>query len=163
MLTCFLLQNTLRDTMVSADASFSPMLVVGQFLDALFQDHVLPRRCSVKDSMSLPRHLRSITSHFAQPLYSCPTYSQMDFLCLILNLFSGVPEAYQVLRCQPSTTEEELSLFLKRVGHHHSHYLMLGVNRLPFKLQEVRSVGECGGVSAMCVSGPFMPSALVLE
>lgn len=124
--------------MVSADANNPPMLVVGQFLNILFRDHTLPRRCSVKDSLSLPRHLRSVTSHFSQPLYSCPTYSQMDFLRLILNIFSGVPEAYQVLRCQASTTEEELSLFLKRVGQHHSHYLMLDVNKLPFKLQEVR-------------------------
>lgn len=61
----------------------------------------------------------------------------MDFICLILKVFSGIPGAYQVLRCQATTTEEELSLFLERVKQHHTHYLMLDVNKLPFKLQEV--------------------------
>ena len=116
------------------------MLVVGQFLDVLFTNHTLPCRSSSlqQRSLSLPRHHRSASGHapFSQPLYSCPTYSQLDFLRLILNIFSGVPEAYQVLRCHTNTTEEELSLFLKRAEQHHAHYLMLGVNRLPFKLQE---------------------------
>ncbi len=123
----------------SINTSESPMLVVGKFLDGLLLNHTLPRRCSIKEtrSMSLPRH-RSLTSSFAQPLYFCPAYSQADFLCLILNIFFGVPESFQVLRCQATTTEEELSLFLKKVCHHHAHYLVLDVNKLPFKLQEVR-------------------------
>lgn len=119
------------------------MLGVGQFLDVLFTNHTLPCRGSSlqQRSLSLPQHHHHHSSGsghapFSQPLYSCPTYSQLDFLRLILNIFSGVPEAYQVLRCQTSTTEEELSLFLKRAEQHHAHYLMLGVNRLPFKLQE---------------------------
>ena len=121
------------------DVELSPMLVVGQFLSVLLRDHTLPRRCSVSKEqlLSIPRHIRSVSTYFAQPLYFCPTYSQTDFLCLILNLFSGIPESYQVLRCQATTTEEELSLFLKRVEKHHAHYLMLDVNKLSFKQQEV--------------------------
>lgn len=122
----------------------SPMQVVGHFLNLLLQDHALPRRCSTKDLHSLPRHQRGATPYQfqAQPLYYCPSpsYSQLDFLCLILGVFSGLPEAYQVLRCHSNTTEEELSLFLKRVEQRHTHYLMLDVNKLPFKLQEVRRV-----------------------
>ena len=121
------------------DMDKSPMRVVGMFLSVLLQNHTLPRRCSVnKDKiLSLPRHIRNFNTYLAQPLYFCPTYSQTDFLCLILNLFNGIPESYQVLRCQATTTEEELGLFLKRVEQHTAHYLMLDVNRLPFKLQEV--------------------------
>ena len=123
----------------AVDMDKSPMRVVGMFLSVLLQNHALPRRCSVsKDkTLSFPRHIRNFSNYLAQPLYFCPTYSQTDFLCLILNLFNGIPESYQVLRCQATTTEEELGLFLKRVEQHMAHYLMLDVNRLPFKLQEV--------------------------
>ena len=137
----FFLQRVLteRSLLSVVDVETSPMLVVGKFLNVLLRDHALPRRCSVSKEQvqSLPRHMRSISCSFAQPLYFCPTYSQTDFLCLILNLFSGIPESYQVLRCQATTTEEELGLFLKRVEKHRAHYLMLDVNKLPFKLQEV--------------------------
>jgi hypothetical protein len=107
------------------------MQVVGQFLADLFS-HPL-----VKDALSLPHQNYNVSHHFTQPLYSCPNYSQMDFLCLVLNIFTGIPETYQVLRCQVTTTEEQLNLFLKRMEIHHAHYLVLNVNELPFKLQEV--------------------------
>ena len=132
------------------DMDKSPMLIVGMFLSVLLLSHTLPRRCSVnKDkALSLPGHghIRNFSSYLAQPLYFCPTYSQTDFLCLILNLFNGIPESYQVLRCQATTTEEELGLFLKRVERHKDHYLMLDVNRLPFNLQEVHWVQHCSPV-----------------
>lgn len=120
------------------------MSVVGKFLNVLFKDHTLPRRCLFEDSLTSPQYPH-VTSDFAQPLYSCPAHSQLDFLRLILKIFSGIPEAYQVLHCKASTTEEELNKFLKRVENHYSHYLMLDVNRLPFKLQEV------SGNSAICI------------
>lgn len=107
------------------------MQVVGILLEDLFS-HPL-----VKGSLSLPHQNYSISHHFSQPLYSCPNYSQMDFVCLIIKIFSGIPETYQLLRCQKTTAEEELNLFLKRVEIHHAHYLLLNVNELPFKLQEV--------------------------
>lgn len=107
------------------------MQVVGQFLEDLFS-HPL-----VKNNLSLPHQHYNISHHLAQPLYHCPSYSQMDFLCLILKIFTKVPETYQVLRCLETTTEEELNLFLNRVEIHCAHYLILHVNKLPFKLQEV--------------------------
>lgn len=122
-------QRALEDRISSSQAH--PMKVVGQFLEDLFS-HPL-----VKNSLSLPHQNYSVSHHLAQPLYFCPNYSQMNFLCLILKIFSKVPEAYQVLRCQETTTEDELKLFLKRVEIHCSHYLILNVNNLPYKLQEV--------------------------
>lgn len=107
------------------------MQVVGQFLEDLFSHP------SVKNNLSLPYQTYSVSNHFAQPLYSCPNYSQMDFVCLILTVFSGIPESYQILRCHKATTEEELNLFLVRVETHCAHYLILNVNKLQFKLQEV--------------------------
>lgn len=129
----------MQETLNTLTNLTSPMEVVGKFMDMLFKDdHSLPQRCLVKPSLSC--HIRSTTSHSVQLLYSCPTHSQLDLICLILNIFSGIPEAYQVLHCKASTTEEELSRFLQRVEKHRAHYLVLDVNRLPFKLQEVSEV-----------------------
>ena len=98
--------------------------VVGKFLDILFR---------------VPQQQAPVSSHFVQPLYSCqPKFSQVDLLCFIIKIFSGViPKAYQMLHCHASTTEEELDLFLERVKRRHMEYLMFAVNKLPFKLQEV--------------------------
>ncbi len=104
------------------------MLVVGEFLDNLSQKSL------TKEIPGQPQP----QLNFAQPLYSFPSYSQLDLLCLVLRIFSGIPEAYQVLHCRTTTTEEELSLFLKRVEKHHAVYLVLAVNVLQYKLQEVR-------------------------
>ena len=135
-------QWAIRDTTGAIGKPESPMQLVGQFLKSLLQGYTLPQRSFIEPGASLrsfpPKF--NITPHFTQPLYSCPTYSQMDFICLILNICSGIPEAYQVLRCQETTMEEELSLFLKRAEsctRHHSQYFMLDVNKLPYKLQEV--------------------------
>lgn len=108
------------------------MSVAGQFLNTLLSNHTLPHRCHVKTPT-----LSSAITTFSQPLYLCPTYSPMDILCLILTIFEGVPESYEVLRCHIVTTEEELDLFLKRVKKQNAHYLVLNINELPFKLQEV--------------------------
>jgi hypothetical protein len=107
------------------------MPVVGRFMNTLFENHpLLHQRCLAMDST--PYH-----DHFDQPLYSRPAHLQLELICLILNIFDGIPEAYKVLHCNSCTTEEELCRFLKRVEKHHDHYLMLDVNKLPFKLQEV--------------------------
>ena len=107
------------------------MKVVGEFMNVLFKDHILP---SLDSTPELPRY---INSHFVQPLYTCSGFSQLELVCLILNIFSGIPEAYRVLHCKANTTEEELSRFLMRVDKHRGRYLMLDINKLPFKLQEV--------------------------
>jgi len=117
------------------------MLIVGQFLHHLFQNHTLPCLSprSVRETISIARPRSAtktkMTSH--QPLFFCPAYSHATHLCLMLEVFSGIPEPYQLLRCQASTSEEELELFVKRAQNEINHYLVLDVNKLPFKLQEV--------------------------
>lgn len=120
----------------STDSAYSPISLVGKFLDILFNDHDLPLRFSPVEAQSLTDN-KLLTRAFVQPLYSCPTYLHGDIVCLILNIFSGIPESHQVMRCQATTKEDELSLFLKRITQHPAHYLMLDINKLPFKLQEV--------------------------
>ena len=70
-------------------------------------------------------------------LHYTPGYSQSQLIRLICVLYNGVPECYEVFHCRPSTTQEELCLFMKRIRYHPSTYLVLQVNRLPFHLQEV--------------------------
>ena len=126
-------------TLTEQNVKCSPMELVGKFLHTLLHDHTLPSMSFARrNSFSLPHHQQhSITTYHAQPLYSCPTYSQRNFQYLILSIFTDIPEAYQVLRCQATTTEEELNLFLKRTEKCYTHYLLLDVNKLPSKLQEV--------------------------
>ncbi len=114
------------------------MHTVGQLLDVLFSDHLLPRR---SDSTPLLR-TRSLTSlslshDFIQLLHYCPHYSQSQLIQVLVGICSGVPESFEVLRCRPSTTEGELSLFLKRAARHSLRAIVLEINKLPFKLQEV--------------------------
>ena len=110
------------------------MLTAGEFLNIVFEDHNLPQRCLIKNTLS---HSSHAAGYFAQPLYPCSVHSQQHVICLVLGIFSDIPESYRVLQCNKSTTEEELKRFLKRVEKHRGHYLVLDVNRLPFKLQEV--------------------------
>lgn len=127
------LQGALTDIYVqiqSEDAT-SPMLIVGQFLNILLQN-LSPQKFLVSKSSLQQSDVAN------QPLYYCPSSSQADLISLILNVFAGSPQPYQMLHCQATTSEEELGLFLKRVEKHPAHYLILAVNELPFKLQEVR-------------------------
>ena len=114
------------------------MHVVGVFLGMVFNNHSLPKHCG--ECLS---HCYSSSQHFSsertQPLvlHYCPGYTQAQLIRLIVSIYNGVPEAFEVFHCHPSSTEEDLGLFLKRVAKHPLQYLILKVNQLPFKLQEV--------------------------
>ena len=108
------------------------MLAVGKFLKYLLKDHELPQKYSVQDT----------GISFFQPRYFCPDYSQMDIFCLMLGIFSDIPEAYQFMRCKSTTTLQQLERFLQRVKlnkvkKYKCDYLLMEVNKLSFKLQEV--------------------------
>ena len=114
-----------------------PMLIVGQFLEALFQVHLLPKRTS--SSTFSPRSPPNYSpSHkFIQLLHYCPCFNRSQLIQTVIGICSGVPEAYEVFRCRPSTSVGELKLFLERAVRHSLRSIVLEVNRLPFKLQEV--------------------------
>ena len=112
------------------------MHVVGSFLEMVFNNYSLPKHC-VGDH---PQPSSASQLPFPEPtllLHYCPRYSQAQLICLIVSLYDGVPEAFEIFRCHPLSTEEQLSLFLNRVAEHALQYLILEVNQLPFKLQEV--------------------------
>ena len=138
------------------------MHVVGRFLGTVFNNHSLPKRCG--EGLSRPRSVSrlSFSPEPSQLLHYCPGYSQAQLIRLIVSIYDGVPEAFEVFHCRPSSTEEELGLFLKRAAKHPLQYVVLEVNRLPFKLQEVH---ECLTISphdcdSPCLS-PLSPSLLL--
>ena len=116
-----------------------PVRIVGAFLNALFEDHALPHRCRPSSPLR-PRSITaslSLAQEFVQLLHFCPGYSQDGLIRVIISLYSGVPESFEVFHCRPTTSEEELNLFLKRAAKYPLQYLILEVNKLPYKLQEV--------------------------
>ena len=54
-----------------------------------------------------------------------------------MGIYDGVPESFEVFCCRPTSTEEELRVFLSRAKSHPLTYLVLEVNKLSCKLQEV--------------------------
>ena len=111
------------------------MQVVGEFLCMVFSNHSLPNHCG--EVLSQPRSISQLSLPEPTQLHYCPGYTQAQLICLIVSIYNGVPKSFEVFRCQPSSTKEELSLFLKRVAKHPLQYLVLEVNRLTFELQEV--------------------------
>ena len=113
------------------------MDVVGSFLDRLFDQKklsqsLLPRRC-LKTQPYLNSHLSNV-------LHSAIGYSQSMLIGLIITIYKGSPEAFEILHCKSTTTEQDLKLFIKRMLRHPRQYLILEVNKLPFQLQEVCTI-----------------------
>ena len=113
------------------------MEIVGGFLGDLLENHTPPRRS--------PKVIRRLTnvgqfsniSDSNQFLHHAPKYRQSQLVRLIINIYGGVPESFEVFQCRGSSTKEELSLFMERVERRPLRYLILEVNQLPFGLQEV--------------------------
>ena len=63
----------------------------------------------------------------------------IQIIRMIIDIYQGVPEGFAVFHCRSTTSAEELTLFIERMRHYHLPYLVLQVNQLPFKLQEVSS------------------------
>ena len=117
-----------------------PVKIVGTFLNSLFEDHSLPHRCHPSSPLLRPRSITgslSLVQEFTQLLHFCPSYTQDRLIRVIVGLYSGVPESFEVFHCRSNTTEGELNLFLKRAAKFPLQYLILEVNKLPYKLQEV--------------------------
>ena len=113
----------------------TPMHIVGEFIALLFEqlssDKLKKRRPCVEHSSVQATYI----------LHSLPGYSQSEIMRLIIQIYGGVPEFFEVLRCQNITTKEDLRLFLNpmRATKQPFQYLVLEVNRLSYHVQEVRN------------------------
>lgn len=114
----------------------APIKVVGSFLHQLFVEHEMGRFALQ------PRHpylqlQRTLSSQSSTVLHSCHGLSCVQLVSLIINCYNGVPESFQLFRCHSSTTEDELMLFLHRATQYAFQYMIIGVEELPYQLQEV--------------------------
>jgi len=107
------------------------MELVGKFFTSLFASTVVD-----VNSVALPKciHQHSAGGAF---VHIGTEYNQNQLVRLILKIFQGVPAPYSILRCCFSTNEEDLKLFMKRTQAFPGHYLILNVNQLSYRLQEV--------------------------
>ena len=114
---------------------------------SLLKPHLLKQRSSHTDRFSSKRVFTpqlTITSHVSSrvlfkryQLHFCCNYTPSQLMRMIVEIYQGVPEGFAVFHCHPTTSAEELNLFIERIRHHRLPYLVLLVNQLPFKLQEV--------------------------
>ena len=109
--------------------SQNSMQAISVFLSTILLNHSLPTRIFTSKV--------AVSEECSQVLHVCPGFTQKDLISLILNIFGGLPEPFQVFRCQPSSTQGEIDLFLKRALKFAVQHLFLEVNKLPFHLQEV--------------------------
>lgn len=65
-------------------------------------------------------------------------YEQRKLIHLIISIYNGIPEHFDILRCCSTTTKHDVNSFMRRVLLMPRLYLILEVNRLSFELQEVR-------------------------
>ena len=116
---------------------YNVMEIVGGFLGDLLQNHTPPRRST--KAIRRPSSVTQFapTSDANQFLHHAPKYSQSQLVRLIVRIYGGVPESFEMFHCRSSSTEEELSLFLERIERKPLRYLILDVDKLPFRLQEV--------------------------
>ncbi len=110
------------------------MDAVGLFLQHLFDNgEVELPKCRSSSSSGMPE-----LDELPHVLHKAPGYNQNQLIRLIVEIYGGPPEAFEVLHCRPTTSEQELKLFIKRISKHPSRkYVILEVNSMPYQLQEV--------------------------
>ena len=121
---------------------------VGRFLTSLFASKVVD-----VNAIALPKriHQQSDSGAF---VHIGTEYNQNQLIRLILKIFQGVPAPHSILSCRLSTNEEDLKLFMERTVAFPGHYLILNVNQLSYRLQEVcniLSISQCSLSSVCCL------------
>ncbi|XP_065839047.1 uncharacterized protein [Oscarella lobularis] len=73
----------------------------------------------------------------AQSVYLAFGFSRKQLFELIVKLYDGFPESYELLRCTEETLKEDLNLFLQRARAFPSRiFTLVEVNKLRIELQE---------------------------
>ena len=126
------------------DASVS-LRICGIFMDEMFKhsDKVdcSPQIYSDRDRLMHPvRGRRSLlySTDSVEVLHSALNFSQGELISIIVSIYDErLPQPYEFFRCQEDTSIHELKLFLTRAINHPLTFIILGVDLLPVKLQEV--------------------------
>ena len=128
---------------LEADRS-NPLLFCGCFLSSFLSSS------QIKNCLLWPRR----TTHIAQRpqssalvyyhrpfvIHSLHDFNTREMLQVVFYIFGGtIPASFQILHCSSTTEKSELELFFTRVKFWKEHqYVIVGVDRLSSKLQEVR-------------------------
>ena len=120
------------------DASV-PLRICGIFMDEMFKHSDM--KYSDKDWVMYPigsRRSLSYSTQSVEVLHSALNFSQAELISVIISIYhERLPQPYEFFRCHQNTTTHELKLFLTRAINHPLTFMILGVNLLPVKLQEV--------------------------
>ena len=127
------------------DASI-PLRICGIFIDEMFKHSDIvkcsPHKCSDKDRLMYPacsRHSLLYSTCSMEVLHSALNFSLAELMSVIVRIYDGrLPQPYEFFRCHENTTMHQLKLFLTRAINHPLTFMILGVNLLPVKLQEVK-------------------------
>ncbi len=104
------------------------MHTVGQFLKVLQERAEYHLLYSASENPLTP-------SASPQVLYNCQNLKMYELTEVIVDIYRGLPQPFEVFRCHQETTEEELQLFIERIIKHPRQYAIVQASRLPFKLQ----------------------------
>ena len=136
--------STLQNQVCTLDqneASF-PFKVCGIFLDALFMQSEIavygPQKDSEEGSLTRICWPSSCSTHSVKVLHSAPDFSQAELIAVVTKIYDErLPWPFEFFRCHENTTMQQLKLFITRANNHPLTFVILGVNLLPVKLQEV--------------------------
>lgn len=117
----------------------------GIFLDALFNNSQIseysPQKYKGEICLTSSAQISQPTLYFTHStefLHSALNFSQEELICVIVNIYNGrLPKPYELFRCHENTTTHQLKLFITRATNHLLTFVILGVNLLRIKLQEV--------------------------
>ena len=110
----------------------SSINVIGSFMNDLFlQDGTLGKKLAqryVWNAESMKREMDIIVARKS---------GQRELIHLLVSVYNGIPEYFDILHCHSTTTEQELRAFMNRVLLIPRQYVILEVNHLSFEQQEV--------------------------
>ena len=115
-----------------------PVKVVGDFLHSIFANDCLPPAIRLYATFPLHSEVPAVPHRNKFTLHAVHNFIPLQMLQLIVTVFDGVPNSFQIFQCTQNTTEQQLDIFFDRAFHWNDlRYLLLGVNYLHNELQEV--------------------------
>ena len=119
--------NAVKTTLSSPNTT--PFEIVGKYLMQLctevsIKKHFLCSRNQLSKEISVSMNLNQFLHYFSavfhqfqqQMVHFAPNYDNGQLLRLLIHIYKGVPESYEVFQCNMSSTEEDLNLFLSRTS-----------------------------------------------
>lgn len=125
------MSSPVADAKPSTETS-SSIEIVGIFMKNIFESNYFLETEQLAQRYELPFQLE-------HDILIAKQYDQQKLIHLIISIYNGIPEHFDILRCCSATTEHDLNSFMRRVLLIPRLYVILEVNRLSFELQEVHT------------------------